>query len=60
MFDYLFYLIFFEIIIYFVCDLLYYQSTFKYNLFFFYIYINFLNKMNDQILQVKQSKRYLL
>ena len=49
MFDHSSYLKNFEIIIYFVCHLLYYQKYFTYDLFF-YICTKFLNKINGQTL----------
>ena len=49
----------YEITICFVCDLLYYQKYFKYDLFFLYLY-KFLNKTNDKRLQAKKSKRHLI
>ena len=45
----------FEIIIYFMCDFLYYQKYFTYDLSLFYICTNFLNKTNGQTLQAKSK-----
>ena len=60
MFDYSSYLKNFRIIIYFVCDLLYYQKYFKYDLSFFFIFalIFQIKRMFKRC--KKNSKRHLL
>jgi hypothetical protein len=49
----------FRIIIYFICDLLYYLKYFKHNFSFLYLH-KFFNKTSGQTVQVKVKITYIM